>query len=61
MVRRIPEGYEQITNGKVRSSDLCYGDDKQWMHPTRTDWEMLGSDVESFYFVIRKLVVMEDK
>lgn len=51
-----PEGYEFVIDGKVRSSDLCWGSNtKSWGHPTKLDWATLGSDVKNYYAVVRKI------
>lgn len=54
-----PKGYEQIFKGKVRSSDMVYAphdpDGNHWGHPTKTDYNCLGSDVEVYYGVARKI------
>ncbi len=49
-----PKGYVIITEGRVRSSDMVWGPDSGWGHPTPTDYECLGSDVIFYYAVARR-------
>lgn len=52
----IPENHELILQGNLRSSDWLWSpDDKKWMHPTREDFKCIGSDIQDYYFVARKV------
>jgi hypothetical protein len=50
-----PKGCTLITEGKLRRSDLVRDiENKTWGHPTKFDYECLGTEVEFYYHACRK-------
>lgn len=51
----LPEGYERISHGKVRRSDLTFDRDTGlWSHNTNDDYDAFGSKVSSYCAVARR-------